>query len=108
MFKLRPWRCHACNTRFYAWLVPASLIWYAHCPRCGLYHLERISARHVAHGPLRRIKRMLGFSAYRCDPCRERFFSIRPYREILPLGSADRKKRKAENLAPAQAQPPQS
>jgi hypothetical protein len=30
------------------------------------------------------VKRLLRFPAYRCDPCRERFFSIKPFRKILP------------------------
>jgi hypothetical protein len=104
--KLRPWRCKACEGRFYAWIVPCSLIGYAHCPRCGMFHLDRISGRHITHGFLHRAKRMLGFAAYRCDPCRQRFFSIRPYREILPLGASEKHKRKHHHLAAAQ--PPQT
>jgi hypothetical protein len=38
----------------------------------------------VEEGTLVFIKRFLGFSAYRCDPCRQRFFSVLPYRRILP------------------------
>jgi len=30
------------------------------------------------------VQRFLGLSAYRCDPCREKFFSLRPYRRIVP------------------------
>jgi hypothetical protein len=30
------------------------------------------------------LKRFLGFPAYRCSPCRERFFSALPYRRIVP------------------------
>jgi len=29
-------------------------------------------------------KRVLRFRALRCDRCRERFFSVRPLRRILP------------------------
>jgi hypothetical protein len=102
VFRLRPWRCKACESRFYAWIVPVSLLFYAHCPRCGMLHLDRISARHITQGPLHRVKRMLGFAAYRCDPCRQRFFSIRPYREILPLGASGKSKRRSHHLAAAE------
>ncbi len=106
IFKLRPWRCVACEHRFYAWLVPASLIWYVHCPRCGIFQLERIGARHISKGLFHRTKRVLGMSAYRCDPCRTRFFSVRPYREIHALGTSERKNRKSQDLVAAQ--PPQT
>jgi hypothetical protein len=74
-------------------------MWYVHCPRCGVFSLERIAARHVTEGSLHIVKRFLGFSAYRCDPCRTRFFSVRQYREILPLGSAARKRRSQDFVA---------
>ena len=31
------------------------------------------------------LKRLLGFHAYRCDPCRERFFSILKFHPIVPI-----------------------
>jgi len=33
------------------------------------------------------------FPAYRCDPCREKFFSVLPFRRILPamLPAAERR-----------------
>gem|GEM_PF-703548 len=102
VFRLRPWRCKACESRFYAWISPVSLMLYVHCPRCGMFNLDRISSRHITQGPLHRVKRFLGFSAYRCDPCRQRFFSIRPYRQILPLGAAKKSKRSSSHLAAAQ------
>jgi hypothetical protein len=92
VLKLRPWRCHACKSRFHAWIVPAPLVWFVHCPRCGLFNVERIGSKHVNSGTLYRLKRYLGFSAYRCDPCRTRFFSMRPYRDIHPLGSTERRR----------------
>ncbi|MFZ3217900.1 MAG: hypothetical protein WA192_17705 [Candidatus Acidiferrales bacterium] len=57
---------------------------YAHCPRCGNFDLEHISRERVETGTLLFLKRRLGFPAYRCDPCRYRFFSARQFRRILP------------------------
>lgn len=85
MSGLRPWRCHACDRRFYAWRVATRFQGYAHCPRCGNFDLEHISRERVEDGTLITLKRWLGFPAYRCDPCRHRFFSIRRYRRILPV-----------------------
>ncbi|MFZ0738208.1 MAG: hypothetical protein WCA98_08815 [Candidatus Acidiferrales bacterium] len=83
LFGLRPWRCRECDTRFFAWsVIPASFVACAHCPRCGRMDLEKIAGRLVVDGTLRRLKRILGFAAYRCDPCRERFFSLRRYNPI--------------------------
>ncbi len=85
VFGLRPWRCHSCEARFYAGKVlPVSLSVYAHCPRCGRTELEKIAGRLVASGPVSILKRFLGFAAYRCDPCREKFFTMRPYHPIHP------------------------
>lgn len=81
---LRPWRCHTCDRRFYAWRVASRFQGYAHCPRCGNFDLENISRERVEAGTLITVKRWLGFPAYRCDPCRHRFFSIRRFRRILP------------------------
>ena len=81
---LRPWRCHTCDRRFYAWRVALSFSRYAHCPRCGNFDLERIARDRVEQGTLVFLKRFLGFPAYRCDPCRQRFFSILPFRRIRP------------------------
>ena len=80
----RPWRCHTCDRRFYSWRVALSFSRFAHCPRCGNFDLERISRDRVEDGTMFLAKRLLHFPAYRCDPCRERFFSIRPVRRILP------------------------
>jgi hypothetical protein len=81
---LRPWRCHTCDFRFYAWRVAVSFAGYAHCARCGNFDLERVSSDRVARSLRNFLPRSLGFRAYRCDPCRLKFFSIRPYRRILP------------------------
>jgi hypothetical protein len=81
---LRPWRCHSCDRRFYAWLVAFSFSYYAHCPKCGNFDLELISRERVEKGSFVGLKRWLSFPAYRCDPCRERFFSALPFRRIVP------------------------
>jgi hypothetical protein len=81
---LRPWRCHSCEHRFHAWRVAAILERFAHCPRCGNFDIEHISRERVEEGTLIVLKRWLQFPAYRCDPCRHRFFSVREFRRILP------------------------
>ena len=86
---LRPWRCHTCDFRFYAWRVAVSFAGYSHCPRCGNFDLEHISRERVGPGIGTLVGRRLGFPAYRCDPCREKFFSLRPYRRIRPSMTSD-------------------
>ena len=81
---LRPWRCMMCEQRFFAWKVATAFSLNAHCPRCGNFDLEHISRERVETGTLIALKRWLGFPAYRCDPCRFRFFSIKPFRRIVP------------------------
>lgn len=81
---LRPWRCRTCDLRFYARSVALPFARYAHCPKCGNFDLQRIARDRVEKGTLIFLKRVLVFPAYRCDPCREKFFSILPFRRILP------------------------
>ena len=83
---LRPWRCRSCDQRFYAWAVPIRYVQYAHCGMCGNMDLQRISGEHGA-GTFAWLFRLLQFPTYRCAPCRNRFFSIRPYRRIVPTQS---------------------
>jgi hypothetical protein len=80
---LRPWRCRSCDQRFYAWSVPIPYARYAHCALCGNLDLQRISREHGA-GPFAWLFRLFHFPTYRCAPCRNRFFSIRSYRRIVP------------------------
>lgn len=82
---LRPWRCRACDRRFYAWKVPISYTFYAHCPTCGNLDLQQIARDRVENGTLLGLQRLLLFPAYRCAPCRERFFSVRPYHPVKAL-----------------------
>jgi hypothetical protein len=81
--QLRPWRCQACEQRFYAWTVAIPFVRYAHCPRCGNFDLEHIARERVEKGALITVQRFLGFPAFRCDPCRQKFFSLLPYRRIV-------------------------
>jgi hypothetical protein len=82
--QLRPWRCHSCDKRFYAWTVATAFVRYVHCTRCGNFDLQKIDRERVDRGTLLSVKRFLGFPAYRCDPCRQKFFSFLPYRRIMP------------------------
>jgi uncharacterized protein with PIN domain len=96
LFALRPWRCPSCKKRFYAWLVPVTYAWMAHCPRCGNFDLQRIARARVDEGRLRWLERALGFPAYRCDPCRKRFFTVRRFAHILPAATP----RPSETVSP--------
>lgn len=82
---LRPWRCRSCDLRFYGWKVALPHTFYAHCPKCGNFDLQGIARDRVEEGSLNVLKRLLLFPAYRCPPCRERFFSLLLYRRIVPL-----------------------
>jgi hypothetical protein len=69
-----------CKRRFYARKVAFAFMRNAHCPRCGNLELQRISREWVNSGWLRWPFWFIGVPAYRCDPCRLRFFSFRsPY-----------------------------
>ena len=85
LFGLRPWRCRTCGERFFGWRVPAGYVIYVHCSRCGNLDLQRVSRDRVVEGVFIGMQRMLHFPAYRCDACRRRFFSLRPYRRIAAL-----------------------
>jgi hypothetical protein len=84
MFKLglRPWRCEQCQARFYAWRVPASRVFYAHCERCGNLALDQIAPSELPDGAFRLFKLLFHIRAYRCDPGRHRFFSVLPARRM--------------------------
>jgi hypothetical protein len=83
-FDVKPWRCRTCEKRFYARRVALPFSFFAHCPRCGNLGLDRISRDRVDWGTLVAVKRWLAWPAYRCDPCRRKFFSVLPWRCILP------------------------
>ena len=81
---LRPWRCKTCEARFHAWQVARAHVFYAHCSRCGNFQLRQISRDHVDSGWFVGLRRALHIPAYRCEPCRRRFFSLRAYHPIAP------------------------
>ena len=72
-----PWRCEACEARFYARTVPFRNLFHAHCGICGNLELQRISAEHVP-GIASILGRVLRVPALRCEPCRNKFFSVLP------------------------------
>lgn len=85
---LRPWRCRGCEQRFYAWSVPVAYAWNVHCGICGNMDLQRIPSEHGA-GRLAWVFRLFHLPAYRCSPCRNRFFSVRSYRRIVATHGSD-------------------
>ncbi len=74
---VRPWRCRNCEARFFGWAVPVNYVHYAHCSLCGNLDLQRVSSNYVSEGSFAWLGRLLHLPAYRCDPCRHRFFSLR-------------------------------
>lgn len=84
--RMRPWRCQICDARFYAWATSLGYVWYVHCRMCGNMDLQRISSEH-GMGWFAWVFRLVGAPAYRCAPCRNRFFSFRIYRRIVPAAT---------------------
>jgi len=93
VFGVYPWRCQNCHTRFHSRMLPLGEALRAHCPICGNQDLKRIAPEHV-NTPLAFVWRKLGIPAYRCEPCRYKYFSMRLRRadkraEVGELTSAD-------------------
>ena len=80
IFGVYPWRCTECHARFHSRLMPLSYSFRAHCPFCGNLELKRISPEFV-ESPFRIFWKVLGVPAFRCDPCRYKYFSVLPLRE---------------------------
>ncbi len=72
-----PYRCRECHHRFLSAQKRLQELFYARCPRCGNQNLERIAARKVPVRWFRTVSRLIPRRAYRCDPCRWRFFDLR-------------------------------
>jgi hypothetical protein len=72
-----PWRCASCEARFRARRIPFRRLLFAHCRICGNPKLQRIASEHVP-GQASFLARIVGVPAFRCVPCRYKFFSIRP------------------------------
>lgn len=79
---LVPWRCNKCEQRFRARHLPLTYWKYAHCSICGNLDLKRISPEHVS-GTMGAVGRLLGLPSLRCEPCRHKFFSIRPLKQLV-------------------------
>ena len=96
---LRPWRCRSCELRFLAWSVALPFVGSAHCRRCGNLDLQRVSRDHVNgwHAGLFRLARV---PAFRCSPCRHRFFSVLPHRRIRPIEAEQDALEEAEEKSP--------
>jgi len=72
-----PWRCRNCHGRFHARMMTLTESAHAHCPICGNHELKRISSDYVP-GSMAFLWRLLQVPAYRCEPCRHKYFSILP------------------------------
>jgi len=96
---LRPWRCRVCELRFFAWSVALPFLGYAHCRRCGNLDLQRVSRDHV-EGWHAWLFRLAHIPAYRCAPCRHRFFSVLAHRRIRPVDSEIPQPEQAERPVP--------
>ena len=82
---LRPWRCTNCNNRFFAGVVALRHVFAVHCDMCGNFDLQRIGRGYVT-GWFAWAFRLAKVPAYRCDLCRNRFFSLRRRRILVPVG----------------------
>jgi hypothetical protein len=68
--------------------VAVRLSLLAHCDRCGSFDLQRIS-RDVVQRWNSWFFRLARVPAYRCPPCRNRFFSVLPRRRLRPVESQE-------------------
>jgi len=80
-----PWRCSACHARFHARVIPLRHLLHARCRMCGNLELQRISPEKVP-GATAAVGRWLGLPALRCEPCRYKFFSVRPLLRGMQAG----------------------
>jgi hypothetical protein len=65
--------------------LPFRYLFFSHCGICGNLDLKRISPELVP-GPLSFAGRMMRLPAFRCEPCRNKFFSLRPLCASALLG----------------------
>jgi transposase-like protein len=81
VFGVYPWRCNDCHARFHGRLMPLGESLRAHCPICGNQEVKRIAPEHVTTA-MSFMWRFLHIPAYRCVPCRYKYFSVRPRRQL--------------------------
>ncbi len=79
---LLPWRCGTCQERFFAGAVALRYLYLVHCKNCGNLETERVGRDRVLGGAWVTLQRILHFPAYRCDACRNRFFSLRKFSPV--------------------------
>src|SRR5882672_9961863 len=94
-----PWRCTPCGMRFYARPVPIRHLLYAHCSICGNLDLQVISSEYVS-GAVALLGRLLHLPARRCEPCRHKFFTLRPRmkeEQRLALAAAEQRPMKYQD-----------
>jgi hypothetical protein len=72
-----PWRCNRCSNRFRSRPIPFVHFFTAHCTICGNIEVKRISGE-LADSFAAPLWRTLGIPAFRCIPCRYKFFSLLP------------------------------
>src|SRR5215469_6482211 len=84
-FGVYPWRCQDCHGRFHARIMPLGATLRAHCPICGNQDVKRIAADRVETS-FAFVWRFMKLPAYRCEPCRYRYFSIRPRKAVKEVG----------------------
>ena len=82
MAGVRPYHCERCDYRFHRYRgfrfrIPIHLSTYASCPRCQSTALQRVSKNRVPRTTMSYLPRLLSVPAYRCSPCRVKFFSAR-------------------------------
>jgi hypothetical protein len=58
---------------------------HAHCPICGNLALKRISPEHV-DAVFGFVWRNLRIPAFRCEPCRHKYFSVLPKQQHAKQG----------------------
>jgi hypothetical protein len=75
--------------------MPLSDSMHAHCPICGNLELKRI-ASNLVDSPMSFLWGWLRVPAYRCEPCRHKYFSLLPQgngkgplRELTPVRHRD-------------------
>lgn len=84
VFGFLPWRCGTCESRFMARKVALRFLYTVHCANCGDLDPERLGRERVFGGWWNGIQRILRVPAYRCEACRNRFFSLRLFRPVQP------------------------
>ena len=85
MLGIRPYYCQGCEYRFLAFRAPRKRIHfsrYASCPKCYSEAVHTVSKDRVPHALSNSLWRLLSFPAYRCSPCRVKFFSLKPLKPV--------------------------